>query len=373
MLFLNYSIIWSLSYFFLMTYIILFFSVLVYLLPITLSKDKVILTSSSKSYFYFITGIEISTLLSFPICLIWMLNSIWSSCDVTSWFGHIIFTSYHSKMLYLILISFFVLLYIFLTISYLSSSEIYDFFITKFNFLYWIIILFFSNSLFTSIFVIEVLSTLIFLLITTSMFSTVFFYKNINFDSKIFFKNDSPYTLLQSFLLLFWISLITSLNLFVFIIFFYHSLITFDWFLLEHVFLYFILVSTLKDILIVGLVWFIIIFSILLKCGIVPLYIWKPAFFKGIPFTTLMFYILFFYFFLFLFFINFLLTYFNEIFYYYSFVIVIFVSIGLFCLLFLLCESFFLKTFFAISSILNSLLILLSLSSLHNIDIFFYI
>ena len=205
------------------------------------------------------------------------------------------------------------------------------------------------------------------------MFSTLFFYKNINFDYKIFFKNDIPYTVLQAFLFFFWISLITSLNLFVFIILFYNNVFTLDWYLLEHIFMHIVLISNFNHILYLGLSWFFIIFSILLKCGIVPLYIWKPVFFKGIPLVTLMFYILFFYFFLFLFFINFLLIYCNEIFYYYSFIIVIFIVLGLILMLSILCESFFLKTFFAISSILNSLLILLSLSSLHNFNLFLFI
>ena len=55
-----------------------------------------------------------------------------------------------------------------------------------------------SNSIFTLMFVIEVISTLIFLLITTSVFSTTFFYKNINFDTKNFFQNVTPFTFLHS-------------------------------------------------------------------------------------------------------------------------------------------------------------------------------
>lgn len=373
MFFLNFSIVWSLGFFLVLTYIILLYSLVIYLLPVLSTKDKLTLKNSFKSFFYFILGNEASTLFFYPVLLIFCINALWSSCDITVWFGHIIFTGYHSKILYLSLTFFFLVFYLLLTVSYLSSSEIYDFYISKINFFYWILILFFSNTIFTSIFVIEVLSTLIFLLITTSMFSTLFFYKNINFDYKIFFKNEIPYTILQSFLFFFWVSLVTSLNLFIFIIFFYNNLVSFDWFLLEHIFFYIIAVSNLKDILSVGIIWFIIIFSILLKCGIAPLYLWKPVFFKGLTFPMLLFYIAYFYFFLFLFFINFLLVYFGEVFFYYSFIVTLFVFIGLVVLLTILCESFYLKTFFAVSSILNSLLVFLSLLSVHNIDLLFFI
>ena len=91
--------------------------------------------------------------------------------------------------------------------------------ITKFNILYWTVLLYCANSLFSIIFVVEVISTLIFLILTTSTFSTVFFYKNINFDSKNFFQNNVPYVFLQSILFYFWVSLISSLNLFVFLMF----------------------------------------------------------------------------------------------------------------------------------------------------------
>lgn len=268
---------------------------------------------------------------------------------------------------------FYAFLVMFLNTSYFSSSEIFDFLIAKFNTYYWILLIFYSNSLFTIIFVIEVLSALIFLILTTSMFSTSFFYKNISFDSKIFFHNSLPYTFLQSFLFYFWVSLISSLNLFVFSILLTNIFFTFDWTILEHVFSHIMNTFSLKEVWVVGFVWFVILFSILLKCGIVPLFLWKPTFFKGVNFNMLAFYILFFYFLLMLFFVNFLAAYFNCIFYYYSTIMIVFVLIGCLCLLLILCESFYLKIFFAVSSILNSLLVFLALVALHNFDFIFFL
>ena len=42
-------------------------------------------------------------------------------------------------------------------------------------------------------------------------------------------------------------------------------------------------------------------------------------------------------------------------------------------LFFILCESFYIKTFFAVSSILNSLFVMLAIVSNHNIDFIFYL
>lgn len=282
------------------------------------------------------------------------------------------YTNFQSKIIYFILFFFYLVLYIILTNTYFSSNEIYDFVITKFNFLYWLNILFMSNSIFTLMFVIEVISTLIFLLITTSVFSTSFFYKNINFDQKNFFQNLTPFTFLQSLFFFFWISLVSSLNLFVFIIFIYKSLITLDWFLLEHIFYYIVSTSNFKNLFFIGMSWFFIMFSIFLKCGITPMFVWKPTFFKGLSFASLVFYISFFYFFLFLFLVIFLTNYLHTLFYYYFLVNLLFVFLGLINLFFILCESFYIKTFFAVSSILNSLFVMLAIVSNHSESFFFF-
>lgn len=142
-----------------------------------------------------------------------------------------------------------------------------------------------------------------------------------------------------------------------------HSL---DWFTVEHIFSYLTLTTSYKNLSSVGLVWFVLLLSIFIKSGIAPLYLYKPTFFKGLPFYTLFFYICFFYFAFFLFVINLLNSYFSEIFYFYSIIMTTLVVLGLITLLFIICESYYLKIFLAISSILNSLFVFLALTSLHS-------
>lgn len=359
MYFLSWSYIWISVYFFSITYILLIFSLILYIVPIFSISSSYKYKSKITNYFYILSGLELSIFFFLPLIYVFILNLLWSSPIISIWFGHLVFTSFQYKIIYLVFFFFYLVLYSMISTIYFSSNEVYDFFLTKFNFLYWITFLFFSNSFFTVIFIVEVLSTLIFLLLVTSTFSSSFFYRNINLDFKFFFQNSIPYSFLNSIIFLFWISLVSSLNLFVFLIYIYTSLVTFDWFLLEHIFSYFILVSSTGSILSLGFSWFFLIFSIFLKCGIAPLFFWKPTFFKGINFQSLFFYIVFFYFFLFIFIVYFLTIYMHEIFYYYSIIIVVFNMLGLFTLFFILCESFYLKTFFAVSSILNSLLVFL--------------
>lgn len=372
MFFITFSNLWSFSFFFVLTYTILTISFILYLIPVLNSPLKYT-TAKSKSEFSLINSSDMLYLSLTPCICIFLVLLIWGAPATSAWFGHVVVTGFQIKLTFMVLLNFVAVLFVMINTFYFTSREIYDYVVTTFNFLYWIVLIFFSNTIFTSIFIIEVLSTLIFLLLITSTFSSTFFYRNLNLSFGHLFQQSTPYSYLQSILYFFWVSLLSSLNLFLFCLFFYFKLFTFDWYLMEHVFIYFTATASFKDLLSLGMTWFILIFCIFLKCGIAPLYIWKPTFFKGIPFYTLFFYICFFYFFLFLFIIHLLTSYFSEIFFFYSVITFLFLVIGLVMLLFIVCESYYFKAFLAISSILNSLFVILALSTTHNVDVFLWL
>ena len=375
MFFLNFNTIWTCVIFFTFTYSTFVLTTLLYTLPIFVSNTLSRLKNQSRQSlnFIFLSGFEVYSVLGLSFICSFSLLSFWVSPTVSAWFGHIIFTAFQYKTALFIVFNFYLVLYIVLNFCYFSSKEIYDFYIVKFYFLYWMLMLFFANSFFTVIFVIEVLSTLIFMLLITSTFSTTFFYKNLHFTKYNFFQNSIPFNFFQSVLFFFWMSLLSSLNLFIFLTLFYLKFATFDWYLIEHLFFYFLQVSTFHDVYTLGIVWFVLLFCIFLKCGIVPLFLWKPTFFKGLSFIALYFYICFFYFFIFLFLIIFLNTYFYELFYYFYFVTFSFILLGIVVLLFIICETFFLKTFFAVSSIINSLFVLLAMLVSHQVSFVFFL
>lgn len=133
---LNTSIIWSFCFFFLLTYLILLFSVLIYLLPITLTKLNLKVTTKIQSTFYIISGSEMYLFFLTPCLIIFFISFLWSSMDLTAWFGHLVFSTFQLKVFYFVLFIFFLVLYITTNVTYYSSNEIYDFTITQFNFLY---------------------------------------------------------------------------------------------------------------------------------------------------------------------------------------------------------------------------------------------
>ena len=342
-----------------------------YLLPsIKLLINYTKFKSSSK--FEYVTGFELYWIFFTFLFFFLIINFSWCSYSISSWFGHLIFSSFQNKIIYLIIFFFFLIINAYSTFFYFSSKEIYDFLIVNFNFFFWILFLFLSNTIFTVIFFIEILSTLIFLLIITSNFSTTYFYNNLNLNVHSYFSNSTPFFFVQMLLYFFWISLISSLNLFLSLILFYTKFLTFDWFFFEYIFTYLVNVSNLKDLFFFMFIWLNFLFCIFLKCGLVPFYFWKPVFFKGIPLHALFFYISFFYFFIFLFFLTFFLVYVNEIFYFFLNVNILLLLIGFFIILSILCETYYLKSFLAISSILNTLFVFLALNSVNTLDFFFF-
>ncbi len=370
MFFININLLWSFNFFFYYLYLLFLTSLIFYLLPNTLQYSNTYLYKTM-NFFQFLSGFDLYWVVLTPLTLMWLNLFSWNSLSISAWFGHLVFSHFQYKITYLILIFFFILTVAHSSFFYLTSKDVYDYYVIIFNFLFWTIFFFYSNSLFTIIFFIEVLSTLILLLLLTSNFASSYFYENLNLNLHNYFQKTTPFFFVQALLFFFWISLVSSLNLFLFLILFYLKFLTFEWFLFEFVFYHLTTLNDFKSVFSIFFIWFNLLFCIFIKCGLVPFYFWKPVFFKGMPLHTLMFYICFFYFFIFLFFLHFLLVYTNEIFYYYLQVNVILLFSGFFILFFMLCESYYIKTFLASSSILNTLFIFLTASALNTIDVFF--
>lgn len=364
MLFILNSHLWSLTLFMFLTYSVFIYCLIIYMLPV-LSNTQKFTFFKRKTFFIFINWPSISNLLMTFFISFLLVNFYWYSYNLSVWFGHLVVFNFNMKIIYLNIIIILLTLYTVLTNSFFSSKEIYDFLATTLNTFYWITLLFFINSIFSTIFIIEVLSTIIFLLIITSNYSSTFYYNTIDLSKGVYNQHIFPYTYIQSLLFFFWMSLLASLNLFLFITQLYLKVFTFDWFMIEHVFGYFIISNSFWDIISLTIPWFIFIFSIFLKCGLVPFFFWKPVFFKGLPIHMLFVYICYFYFFFFLFIIHLISSYFSEVYYYYLFILSIILVVSVLLLLTILCESYYIKIFLAMSSILNSILVFIALSNTH--------
>ena len=366
----NFNSLWALCYFSNSAYILFCFSALLYLLPNIPSFNSSNGFSSSMS-FTSLEGLDLIRLLVTPLLLILILHGSWSSPSLTAWFGHIVFSSFQYKVTYLIFA--FGLTYVFsvnLIIHY-SSMMTYDFTLVTFNFFFWIWLTFFSNNLFTFVFFIELLSASITLLLVTSTFSSSHFYNNLSYSKHSYFSSSTPTAFLQTLLFFFWITLVSSILLFLLVLLFYIKILTFDWNITDSVLVFLYQCSNITQIFTLSFIWLLLLVCVFVKCGTVPFYFWKPTFFKGMSLTSLFFYVYIYYFSIFFYFTYVLLFFLNEFFFLNLYLVVLLSLVATLGISSLLFESFYIKSFLALSSILNSVLIFIAMCSYQASDLLF--
>lgn len=359
---------WSLCYMSHAFYVLLWFSVTLYLLPNLAAFSG---ASSRLVAFSSVESLSLLKLFFTPLFELLIVHSAWSGPSVTSWFGHILFSYLQYKVTYLLFFFFTSYLLVLLMVVHYSNTGSYDFTLTLFHFFFWIWIAFFANNLFTFVFFLEILSTLIMLMLVTSTFSSTTFYNTLSYASNSYFQVSAPNAFFQTLLFFFWITLVSSLMLFSLLTTFYLQLFTFDWNLVDLIVTFYLSVSTLKTIFSVSFVSFVFIICIFIKCGIAPFYFWKPTFFKGMTVLSLFFYVYVYYFSLFLYLLCVVFLYLNELFILNMQVLTLLLVSTILVLSVLLFDSFYLKAFLALSSILNSAFLLLAICSQHSVDVLF--
>jgi len=293
---------------------------------------------------------------SFVICNIFFFNGQ----VATFWYNHLYINNVNYKfMIYINLLN----SIIFFTVSsYFNKNTKYYYDIMSYVLLLnlWLISLFFCLNFFTLIFYFELLTLNIMMLLSLSNNYTNITYNQIITTENNNQFNNKPYYQFYSFILMFWISFLTSFNLFFYLIYYIYYLQTFDFFLVEYVVLYLKLNSNLW-LYNIYFIWFGFIFTIFLKLGLIPFFFWKPNFFKGTTMQFLFIYIVYFYYIFLSFIFIFLLNYLNELVLLTTIINLIIIYVGLILLIMILFNTYNIKIFFAYSSIINTLLIFIFL------------
>lgn len=357
--------IWSLAFFFCIFYLITIFLLAASTIPLVFSfTDR---NFKNTINYVHITASSMYKFMSTPIMIMFLLTFSWVSLTVNMWFGQIVMSTMQRNLTLLCVSSFGLVYYIYNTNIIYNTKDVYDFIITLFNTLIWTFLLFYSNNLFVVIFFIEILTGLTTLILITSAFSSTYNYQVWNFSKSLYFNSILPKSTLDTLIFFFWMSLISSLLLFIFMIFFYTHLLTFEFNLIEVVTSHILHTTTFKHFLAITLISTILIVIVFLKCGLVPLYAWKPIVFKGMTLHVIFFYICYYYYYLLMFFVYLFIIYCHDVLWeskVVTFILISFLLVGIMALVFILTESYYLKSFLAMSSILNTLLIFLGLSSL---------
>lgn len=356
------SWVWNLVFILNAGYGLLVFSVFCFSLPVLVSR---VITSqvSQPVTWVFIPQMACTVLISLIFVLLMGQVGGWTHYALILWFGHLAFTSFQAHIILIFAVFGFISAWSVTSTWTNTTRESFDLGMVVVHLLFWEVLLFAANSLLTVLLLIELLTTAVFVVLVSSSFSSFSFYSTLDFHRARSFTTGGPAGFLRSLLSLFWMSLVISLNLFLFLILFVLHFGTTDWFVIEYVFMYFVQTYEMPWPTHITLVWWNLLISVFLKCGLVPFYFWKPVFFKNLPIFTLFIYIVLFYFFLILFLISFFVATLGELFLFFSLCNVLLLAAGLFSVILLLLDSYMIKTFLAMSSILNTLLVFLVMSS----------
>ena len=272
------------------------------------------------------------------------------------WWNHFYINNFNLNLIILYL---FLLIFIYFSINYFfkiyeNVKNDYFFgliFLSLFSFY-----IFFSNTFFTFIFILECITmTVFFKFIASKLW--------VNFDNDFkllnFKKNISYKKYLNMLFFQFWSTFFSTVIIFYFLIFLVFNFGTTEWFIFNFLFEIKNSLFFWKDFIFSFFIFSLFFFSFFLKIGFTPLHLYKIEVYKGLSFLTIFFYTVIYFFLYFTIFLIFIFFYFNS---FYNYVYIYFLIIFFFSFIYLIIFLFdinFSKSFFAFSTISNSLIFFL--------------
>ena len=269
----------------------------------------------------------------------------------TIWFNHFQLNNFHLCVSYLFFFVSLSLFWMLRTIIYKNQLvKSTDYLFSLINLVIFLPHLFWVNTLFTFLFVLEIISTLL-------------LYKLIS--SKLWFKgpkdeeivttssNKTPNNYVNMVFFQYWVTFLST----IFIVYFYINVFYFygttDWYVIQ--FINNCSMLSKSTFLAQKLLVSIFVFAVFFKLGITPFHLFKVEVYKGIPFLSIFFYTTYYFIVFFLFFIFLLSDLFAGFTNQYYVLVSSLLVVGSVYTIVLLFDVSFLKAFFTYSTIINSI------------------
>jgi hypothetical protein len=348
MFLLNINLLYTLTIFFIMFWNTFVLSVILYVYP----------RLGLVTFNYMVKPFKLLNVSTLYLPLFVLYLTYWVSNDIVIWFGHVVITPLTFKYMYFM--SFWVLLTLYVidvTFKYLDRLRL-DYIIIILNLYPWVLYIVTSTNLFSFIFLLELITIIIFMLIPLSPLMLIN-KNNIRFN---YFNSNTYYSLIHSLLFYYWVSFVTTSLLFLNIFLYFITVFNLEWLVSNFVIGYYLelnLITTTYKLYVLVLLFIIIFF---IKFGLLPFFVWKLIFFKGVDYIFILTYIIIYF--------NTLLYSFLCIFYIYITSVYNIISIlslvtlvsTLPYLLIHLFNYLDIKAFFAVSSLFNTTLLLLTIN-----------
>lgn len=270
------------------------------------------------------------------------------------WWNHFKFSNFTFDIIILLLLVNFLFVFILGIIKYNFNIGKFDYFFALLNLANFLPLMFLVNTFFTFFFVLEVNSCLIFYKFVVSKI----WYngsKSDSFNNYLSLKRLLPKNYLNMLFFQYWAAFFSSVMITFVLIFFMYLYGTTEWFILnifnKMSMKYYMLNFFFNNIIVCS----VILFAFLIKIGFTPVQLYKIEIYKGIPYISIFFYTTYYFLAFFLFFVLLLTFYLNSYLIYWWGLLLFILCVGGIYVLSLLFDVNYIKSFFAYSSVVNSL------------------
>lgn len=265
------------------------------------------------------------------------------------WFSHFNLNNFSLNLFHLFFFIGFILFYLLKsTVKKTNLTKCIDYIFSINNLIILFPYLFCVNTIFTFLFIIELISAI---LLYKLISSKIWFKKNNK--SKVV-ENNIPQNYINMVFFQYWVTFFST----IFIVYFYINIFyiygTSDWFLIQF-FNSIGFANSHTDGLVIRFLIVVFIISIFFKLGVTPFHLFKVEVYKGIPYLSIFFYTTY-YFIVFFVFFMYLMSDFLAFFVNQYFVFLLFILfLGSFYVVVLLFDVSFLKVFFTYSTVINTI------------------
>ena len=231
MFILTWNSVWIGLFFTTITWLLAIILVIIYVLP------RLHFLYSIKMRHTATTPLSSVTILFIFYSLVFLVYINWQSPNLILWFNHFIFVNLQLKLLCVVLLLCAFTLLLLTSLMSSLNKDTTDFLLVLLNLFYWVGLLFFATNLFTFIFLIEILTILLFLLLPVSYLfnndKTVMIINSYNSNNLIYVK------LIDTLLFFYWLSYLTSIFVFLILFFVYSTFYTLEFTYINTIFMLF--------------------------------------------------------------------------------------------------------------------------------------
>lgn len=273
--------------------------------------------------------------------------------SISFWWQHFKVSNLSLFIILTLIIINYVFLMVAKNVSLLNNFVKSDYIFALMNLNNFMPVIFLTNTLFTFLFILELVSVIVFYKFVVSKVWSI--KDNSNVNNFLLFRNLPNYYLNMMFFQ-YWSTFFSSVLIVFSLISYIYLYSSTEWFVinllnnltLQSNSLY---INKLNSLVLI----FVLIFAFLIKIGFTPVHLYKIEIYKGLPFFAIFFYTTYYFLVFFLFFILFILIYFSTFSVYWFYILAFIVIISFIFIASLLFGLNYLKSFFAYSSVVNSM------------------